>query len=101
MTGMQSKDQGETRADTKIEAHTHDKHSNVNVSVNGKPVSILFISFENRFSSFPVGVLSKYKFIGALSVFSVIFLCNLFPALSVDTMIKKNPIVTDTPKPRE
>lgn len=99
--GNESNDQGDTKADTNIAAPTHDRHSITKFKVNGKSASILFKSFENLFRIFPVGVLSKYRLIGDFNVLSTILRCNLLDALRTDIIIRKNPIVTQPPKPNE
>jgi hypothetical protein len=99
--GTHNKDQGETNADTMTDAPIHVNHSIKYMILKGREVSILLISLENRFNSFPVGVLSKYKLIGARSTHSVISLCRIPDTRKVDIIIKKNPIVTRKPNPHE
>ena len=47
-------------------------------------ISIKFKSFENLFKILPVGVISKYKFIGANITLSIISSCNFVVAFLVN-----------------
>ena len=72
MIGTKLKIHRETNAPIAIAAITQNKQSIIQVRSKAKSLSILFISLENLFITYPLGVISKYLFIGAFNSLLII-----------------------------